>query len=430
MGGKALRRKIALVAVLSMLAGSVATAVASAAAPPAPFFNGFETRDDAGTMTNSQRVRSGVNVNGVISATGAFHGEALGGGSSTTFGGYSSVFPTGGYTTSIDIYLDMAKSSVGSDNRAAWSSAINDAGGNHLRDFIFSFGTDGSGGFVMNVSNDTPGWPAIPDLDSYTIPATGWYTFQHTFYDDGGVLAVAMSVLDSSATVLETWTLSDPSDLIGTTVGGNRDGRLVHSGFDYLAIDNVTRSGASIEPEPEPELELELQLKDRKQAVLDELSALDLTGKSKKDDKKLEKALEHLEKSLNPDYWVDGDTLVAKDGQKVFDEESKAVKDLEKIKNADVSGAIASLVAIDKELAQGAIKDAQDRYDAICSDPTTKECKKAAKELDKAQKEIDKALKELDKGHSHHAIGKYKKAWEKADKALKALSELDLGGDA
>lgn len=171
-------------------------------------------------------------------------------------------------------------------------------------------------------------------------------------------------------------------------------------------------------------------LEERKRAVLDDLFALDATGKSKKDDKKLEKAVEHLTKSLNPDYWVDGDTLVAKDGKKVFSEESKAVKDLEKIKSTDVSEAIASLVAIDKQLALGAIEDAWDAYYAVCSDPTTKECEKAAKELDKAAKELDKAQKELDKGHFAHAIGKYKKAWEKADKALRALPELDLGGDA
>ena len=152
----------------------------------------------------------------------------------------------------------------------------------------------------------------------------------------------------------------------------------------------------------------EPDLKERKQAVLVDLSAHDPTGNDK-DDKKLEKAVEHLTKSLNPDYWVDGDTLVAKDGKKVFAEESKAVKDLEKIKGTDVLGAIASLVAIDKELAQGAIKDAQDRYDAICSVPTTRECEKAAKELAKAAKEMDKAKKELAKGHSHHAIGKNKK---------------------
>ncbi len=35
---------------------------------------------------------------------------------------------------------------------------------------------------------------------------------------------------------------------------------------------------------------------------------------------------------------------------------------------------------------------------------------------------MDKAQEELDKEHFDHAIGKYKKAWEKAQKALKALS--------
>ena len=43
------------------------------------------------------------------------------------------------------------------------------------------------------------------------------------------------------ATVLETWTLSDPSDIIGQTVGGNRYGWLVTNDFATLALDNVTR---------------------------------------------------------------------------------------------------------------------------------------------------------------------------------------------
>ncbi len=172
-------------------------------------------------------------------------------------------------------------------------------------------------------------------------------------------------------------------------------------------------------------------LKERKQAVADDLSAVGSTGNDK-DDKKLKKARDHLTKSLDEAYWEDdGDTLDAKDGKKVFDEESKAVKDLSKIKSTavseDVSDAIAALVAIDKELAQGAINDAQDRYDTICTDPTTKECKKAAKELANAAKEMLKADEELDKGHSDRAIGKYKKAWGKAQKALKALPEFLTG---
>ena len=51
-----------------------------------------------------------------------------------------------------------------------------------------------------------------------------------------------MSVIDARAQPSrETWNLSDPSDTIGRTVGGNRYGWLVTNDFDALALDNVTR---------------------------------------------------------------------------------------------------------------------------------------------------------------------------------------------
>jgi hypothetical protein len=40
-----------------------------------------------------------------------------------------------------------------------------------------------------------------------------------------------------------TWTLSDPSDIIGVTVGGNRYGWFVQNEIDDLAIDNSERTG-------------------------------------------------------------------------------------------------------------------------------------------------------------------------------------------
>ena len=58
----------------------------------------------------------------------------------------------------------------------------------------------------MSASNNSPGWPANPGRDPVTVSTTGWYTFQHSFRDDGGVLAVDMSVLDDEGAVLKTWT--------------------------------------------------------------------------------------------------------------------------------------------------------------------------------------------------------------------------------
>jgi parallel beta-helix repeat protein len=259
------RRLISLLsasALVATLAVAALPAAASAAAPPAPYFNGFEHASDAispmtsdtQAMFDVTRVSSGTDS--ITSASGSWHAVAAQNTGNldqfTRLGGYSNSFPVGGYTTSIDVYLDMTVATGSNDLRFDWSSAISDTSATpgHRRDFVFSVGTSIAGNvpgqFVMSASNNSPGWPANPGRDPMTVSTTGWYTFQHTFRDAGaGVLAVDMRVLNASNAVLHTWTLSDPTDIIGTTVGGNRYGWLVTNGFPTLALDNITRSGVT-----------------------------------------------------------------------------------------------------------------------------------------------------------------------------------------
>ena len=216
------------------------------------YFQGFET--DTFDWSGVTRVSSGTN--GVNSAAGAFHAEAdsvaMPGTTNdfTLFGGYESTFPSGGYTTSIDIYLNV-EGDFANDTRFDWSSAINQPNGNHRRDFVFNAGfyndTDltGSGPrFVISASTNATrsgAFPKNPDRDPFTIVETGWYTFEHHFYNAGvGVLAVDLRVTTLSGTLLHTWTLSDPTDVIGSTVGGHRYGWIVIQEFPFLAIDNVS----------------------------------------------------------------------------------------------------------------------------------------------------------------------------------------------
>ncbi len=108
----------------------------------------------------------------------------------TRLDGYSSTFPAGGFGTSVDIYLDMNGRDGRNDLRFDWSSAVTNQAGAHLRDFIFSVGTSTTAGqFVMSASNNSPGWPANPGRDPFTVSTTGWYTFQNQFSDNGGVLS-------------------------------------------------------------------------------------------------------------------------------------------------------------------------------------------------------------------------------------------------
>jgi hypothetical protein len=221
------------------------------------YFQGFET--DTFDWSGVTRVASGTA--GITSAAGAFHAEAASApaspdGSVTTndftrFGGYESTFPAGGYTTSVDVYLDMGASNP-NDTRFDWSSAINQADGTFRRDFVFNAGfyndTDVTGTgprFVISASNNATrsgAFPKNPGRDPFTITTTGWYTFQHHFRNAGlGVLAVDLSVTTLDGAPLHTWVpLSDPTDIIGTTVGGHRYGWIVIQEFPVFAIDDVS----------------------------------------------------------------------------------------------------------------------------------------------------------------------------------------------
>lgn len=203
----------------------------------------FET--DTGDWTGATRVASGTG--GVTSAGGSYH-ATTGSQAYTYFGGYSSVFPSDGFLTSIDIYLDV-DGGYSNDTRFDWDSAVSKQNGDHLRDFIFNAGfyndsdSTGSGNrFVVSASNNSsPGsaYPKNPGRDPYAITSTGWYTFEHKFYDDGGVLAADLSIYDDAGVLQHQWTLSDSGDLISTVVGGNRYGWFSDQDFSALAFDNV-----------------------------------------------------------------------------------------------------------------------------------------------------------------------------------------------
>lgn len=216
------------------------------------FSQGFEA-DNSGWVdfTSPAPVRVSTGTNGISAKTGNYYGQVVAGNPNTftRWGGYNSTFPSRGFVTSIDVYLNVG-GGYANDTRADFSSAISNTSGAHRRDYIFSFGfyddagPYGSGArFVVSASNNSPGNPRDPGRSPFTITSSGWYTFQHRFYDNGsGVLAVDLSILDAGGTVLNTWTLSDASDIIGTTVGGNRYGWFTYNQFPTLAIDNSQRS--------------------------------------------------------------------------------------------------------------------------------------------------------------------------------------------
>jgi len=236
--------------ILVLLTAVVFTIIAVPVLAATHYFQGFEV--DTYDWSGVTRVGSGAN--GVTAAAGDFYGQpdtvaAPGAtGDFTKFGGYESTFPAGGYTTSIDVYLNLEAGNP-NDTRFDWSSAIGKPDGTFRRDFVFNAGfytdTDSTGSgprFVINASNNATRSGAFPkNSGSFTIPTTGWYTLEHHFRNAGlGVLAVDLSISTLAGAPLKTWTLSDPSDIIGSTVGGHRYGWIVIQEFPVLAIDNVS----------------------------------------------------------------------------------------------------------------------------------------------------------------------------------------------
>lgn len=217
--------------ILSQTAGAVATT----------YTESFETGN---SWTNSTVVSDNADA-GVISSNGT-HYARVSSGAFTKWGGeYRSEFPAGGYSTSLDLYLKMDTASNGAQEQVDYSSAINSQAGTHRRDFIFHLGTNPAinGQWFVSASNNSPGNPLV--AGNAAISQDGWYTLTHDFKNVGGVLAVTLSVTQkSTGTVLGSWTLSDPSDLISTVVGGNRYGWFTGNPFTipYVAIDNTKLS--------------------------------------------------------------------------------------------------------------------------------------------------------------------------------------------
>ncbi|MEO8443623.1 MAG: VPLPA-CTERM sorting domain-containing protein [Gammaproteobacteria bacterium] len=240
---------------LAVVLGVVAVSPSAQAVPL--YYNGFET-DIAGWNAfggafDATRVPSGTG--GVTSSGGSFHAVNSATGSAGNWGGYNygagNAVPTvfQEYQTSVDIYLDVG-GGWANDTRFDFSSAVNNNGGTFKRDFIFNAGfyndTDGSPGsgtsrFVITASNNSqPGsaYAKNPGRAPIAISTTGWYTFQHRFYDSGGVLAVDLSIYDAANLLINSWTLSDPGDVMAG-VGGNRYGWFDYNEFSTLAFDNA-----------------------------------------------------------------------------------------------------------------------------------------------------------------------------------------------
>jgi hypothetical protein len=218
-----------------------------------------------------------------------------------------------------------------------------------------------------------------PSTGGTTNPAPGAY-----LYDWGS--SVTVTATSASGYVLDYWSLDNanagPSNPIQITMNGPH-----------------TLEARFIGP------------KTIKQRVLQDLTALRASITDKKDGDKLDEAIKHLTKSLEPELWVSETRLDPKHGEKVFQEEKDAVVkllDLMKdkkstIPDATLQGFINRLVSADRLLASGAINDAAGGD---------------VKKIDKANEELSKGDARVADSHFTDAIEHYRNAWKHALQAV------------
>lgn len=220
------------------------------------FNQGFESNTDGwfdssnGWNGSVTRVSSGTG--GITSASGSYHavfGQEPGDtGGFTRFDGYRDSWP-GAYQASAAIYLDT-NWALGSGFDYSVASSTSSAG--HLRDFIFHVTKDTSTGeLLVGGSNNTNFNPRedLENLNSVAISTSGWYTFEHSFYEAmDGSLAVALNLYNSSGTLIFTEVRNNGGDLIGSVAGGNRYGWFTN--IDIAGGINVDDTQLNVVPLP------------------------------------------------------------------------------------------------------------------------------------------------------------------------------------
>jgi hypothetical protein len=246
---------------------AVVVAVLASAGPvlAGSHFEGFETDIGDWQEYSSQLTRVSSGTTGISSAAGNYHleltdpiepGEDYYSGAYSFLGGSSTSFGNG-WSSSADVYIDVADSRVATGGYGFdLSQAMYDTEGNHEQDNIFHVHSvdpegDGTYDIYLNASHNTNGIqtnlasagqpygssePARKFIDS------GWYTFQFDFSpspDLSGDIEIDFSVIDESDNVFwhadwitEAYTI--------TEAGGNGYMWFTFADTDRLAVDNVT----------------------------------------------------------------------------------------------------------------------------------------------------------------------------------------------
>lgn len=162
----------------------------------------------------------------------------------STMGGYGNVWPKGGFTTELDIYLDTEFAEP--NTHFSYTVSARNKSCAFQNEFFMNGGTGGgdqAGKYCVSAHDG--GATTIPCThpDHFEVPESGWYRFRHEFRNNNGTLQVIMRLHDMNDVALKTWVVSHPNDTIGPSgnVGGNGYQWITKQHFPELRIRNSRR---------------------------------------------------------------------------------------------------------------------------------------------------------------------------------------------
>lgn len=156
-------------------------------------------------------------------------------------------FPSNGFTTSLDIYLDTSWAASNPGNEFEWDTALNTSTGGFLEDFIFTAETQNSpNGFVIGIGANTTNDPgsgsgSLGNYTPATVTTSGWYEFIHHFYkyNLSGDLGVEMEIVNATThAVVADWTAD--TGYKTSQAGGPLYGWFPNENIPGLPIDNLS----------------------------------------------------------------------------------------------------------------------------------------------------------------------------------------------
>jgi len=238
-------RKVTMTMMVALLLMTTVLATAQNTKLKEIWVQDFETNTDGWLSYESDLAVTNEATTGIAPFSGSSYmqiGPGFGSfpGAFHRFDGYRDVWP-GTWVAEIAVYIDI---DIDSGTGFEYSVAANGTDGNHQRDYIFHCWKLSDGNFYVAGTNNSDFSVNEGKMkgitNKYVVPASGWYVLRHTFYDNGGALAVDLELINPQGTsvFLET---REPGkdDIIPDAVGGNR--------YGWFTFVNATKSKA-VEP--------------------------------------------------------------------------------------------------------------------------------------------------------------------------------------